>query len=286
MSGKRWIVTSVINNNVVSARNERNQERILIGKGIGFRMKSGDEVAPSKIEKEFFLKSKNAAGKLYALIAQTPEIYMEITSEIVKMAEKELDKELDEAVFLHLMDHISFAVSRMKQGIAFKCVLLWEIRSFYPKEFAAAKKGLELINEKTGVDLPEDEAGAMAIHIINAEFDYENVNDSVRMTELIHKIINIVRYRYHMNFDEESVHSVRFTTHLKFFAKRIFQDNMLDSDDSEFHEMIRKEYAEAYMCAEKIARVISEDYQLTVTEEEKIYLAVYIRRITMAEGKE
>ena len=36
MSGKRWIVTSVINNNVVSARNERNQERILIGKGIGF----------------------------------------------------------------------------------------------------------------------------------------------------------------------------------------------------------------------------------------------------------
>lgn len=35
----RWTVKSVINNNVVSARNERNQERILTGCGIGFRAK-------------------------------------------------------------------------------------------------------------------------------------------------------------------------------------------------------------------------------------------------------
>lgn len=35
----RWTVKSVINNNVVSARNERNQERILTGRGIGFRAK-------------------------------------------------------------------------------------------------------------------------------------------------------------------------------------------------------------------------------------------------------
>lgn len=208
MSGKRWIVTGAINNNVVSARNERNQERILIGKGIGFHMKSGDMVDPKKIEKEYFLKSKNIAGKLYALLANTPEIYMEITTEIVKLAEKKLEKELDEAVILHLLDHISFAVSRMEQGIAFKNALLWEIRSFYPKEFEVAQRGLALIYEKTGVMLPEDEAGAMAIHIVNAEFDYKDVNGSVKMAELIHKIINIVRYQYHMNFDEESVHVV------------------------------------------------------------------------------
>ena len=51
----RWTVKSVINNNVVSARNERNQERILTGRGIGFRAKPGDEVDASRVEKEFFL---------------------------------------------------------------------------------------------------------------------------------------------------------------------------------------------------------------------------------------
>lgn len=284
MSSKYWIVKSVINNNVVCARNERNQERILAGKGIGFNIKPGDEIDSSKVQKEYFLKSKNVTGKLYALLAQTPEIYMEIADDIVKKAEEALNKRLDEAVLLHLMDHISFAVSRMEQGLEFKNTLLWEIKSFYPKEFEVALYGLELIEKKTGVALPEDEAGAVAMHIVNAEFDYQDMNDSIRMTELIHKIVNVVRYQYGMNFDEESVHFVRFITHLKFFAKRLFTDEMLDSDDREFQELIRSQYQKSYECAEKIAKFIWEDYQIAVPEEELVYLTVYIRRITMKEN--
>lgn len=284
MNSKYWIVKSVINNNVVCARNERNQERILAGKGIGFNIKPGDEIDSSKVQKEYFLKSKNVTGKLYALLAQTPEIYMEIADDIVKKAEEALNKRLDEAVLLHLMDHISFAVSRMEQGLEFKNTLLWEIKSFYPKEFEVALYGLELIEKKTGVALPEDEAGAVAMHIVNAEFDYQDMNDSIRMTELIHKIVNVVRYQYGMNFDEESVHFVRFITHLKFFAKRLFTDEMLDSDDREFQELIRSQYQKGYECAEKIAKFIWEDYQIAVPEEELVYLTVYIRRITMKEN--
>ena len=155
----RWTVKSVINNNVVSARNERNQERILTGRGIGFHAKPGDTVDASRVEKEFFLKSKKLSGKLYALLAQTPEVYMEITDAIVKKAEEGLGKELNETVYLNLIDHLSFAVSRMKQGMNFRNVLLWEIRNFYPKEYEAALYGLALIEEKTGEKLPEDEAG-------------------------------------------------------------------------------------------------------------------------------
>ena len=242
MSPKRWIIKSAINNNVICARNERNQERILVGKGIGYKTKAGDEVDSSKVEKEYFLKSKNITGKLYALLAQTPEVYMEIADAIMKRAQQALGTELDEAILLHLIDHISFAVSRMKQGLEFKNVLLWEIRNFYSKEFEVAKYGLSLIAEKTGETLPEDEAGSIAMHIVNAEFDYKDINDSVRMTELIHKIINVVRYQYHMNFDEDSLHFVRFVTHLKFFAKRLFTDTMLDGNDLDFQNLIRTQY--------------------------------------------
>lgn len=280
MSPKRWRIKSAINNNVVCARNERNQERILVGRGIGFKVKPGDEIDSSKVEKEYFLKSKNITGKLYALLAQTPEVYMEIADNIMKRAQETLGTELDESILLHLIDHISFAVSRMKQGLEFKNVLLWEIKNFYPKEFEIAKYALALIEEKTGEALPEDEAGSIAIHILNAEFDYKDTNDSVRMTELIHKIVSVVRYQYHMNFDEESVHFVRFVTHLKFFAKRLFTDTMLDGNDPDFHELIRTQYAAGYECAEKIAKFIWDDYQIAVPEEELIYLTVYIRRIT------
>ena len=282
MGSRRWIIKNAISNNVVCARNERNQEQILVGKGIGFRAKNGDEVDPDKVEKEYFLKSKNVAGKLYALLAQTPEIYMEVADEIIRRAQKYLEKELDGAVLLHLMDHISFAVSRMEQGLAFKNVLLWEIKSFYPKEFEVAQYGLSLIEEQIGIALPEDEAGSIAMHIVNAEFDYHDINSSIQMTELIHKIISVVRYQYHMNFDEESVHFVRFVTHLKFFAQRLFTDKMLDGDDLDFQAMIKTQYADSYSCAEKIGRFIWDDYQIAVSEEELIYLTVYIKRITAA----
>lgn len=280
MGHNRWFVRTVINNNIVSARNARNQEYILTGKGIGFKVRPGEEVDAEKIEKEYYLKSKNVTGKLYALLANTPDVYLDITDEIVEYAQKLLGKELDEIIYLNLISHISFAVSRIQQGILFDNTLLWEIKSFYPKEFEAGKLGLALIREKAGEELPEDEAGTIAMHIVNAEFDYQGTNDSYKMTVLIHKIINVVRYQYKMNFDEDSVHFVRFVTHLKFFAQRLFQDKMLDSDDRGLQEMIRIQYPEAYGCAQKIIRIVWEDYQIAVPEEEVVYLAVYIHRIT------
>lgn len=281
MNGNKFRVINVINNNVIVAINERHQERILTGKGIGFQMKKGNSVDPAKIEKEYYLKSKNISGKLYALLAQTPEIYMEITSQIIKRAENVLGKSLDESIYLNLIDHVNFAVTRLKQGIAFKNILLWEIIHFYPQEYEVGLYALELLQEKVGYQLPQDEAGTIAMHIVNAEYDTKNMQDTMKMTELIHKAINLIRYQYHMNFDEESVHYVRFITHLKFFASRLFTDKMLDDPESGLRDLIGKSYPEAYVCAEKIAKLIWNDYQLAITEDEVCYLAVHIRRITM-----
>lgn len=283
MGGKYYSIVCVINNNVVSARNERNQERILVGKGIGFQARKGDVVDASKIDKEYFLKSKSVTGKLYALLAQTPESYMEIADKIVKKASEELHKELDESVFLNLIDHMSFAVSRIEKGLEFRNTLLWEIVHFYPAEYKIAEYGLELLKEYTGRELPADEAGSIAMHIVNAEFDQTDRNDAVRMTELIHKIVSVVRYQFHTNFDENSVHFVRFITHLKFFASRLFSGKMLDGEGDALLEMVQKQYPEAYECARRIRSLIVHDYLIEISEEEMIYLTVYIKRITTAE---
>lgn len=55
---------------------------------------------------------------------------------------------------------------------------------------------------------------------------------------------------------------------------------MLDENDLDFQALIRTQYKESYACAEKIAKFIWDDYQIAVSEEELIYLTVYIRRIT------
>ena len=50
------IIQKVINNNVVSTFDSNGKEVILMGKGIGFRKKTGDELDKTKIEKIFTLE--------------------------------------------------------------------------------------------------------------------------------------------------------------------------------------------------------------------------------------
>ena len=79
---------------------------------------------------------------------------------------------------------------------------------------------------------------------------------------------------------------VRFITHLKFFASRLFGDKMLDGEDRDFQELIQQKYPDAYECAGRISRLVWQDYQIAIPEEELVYLTVYIKRITTAEGQE
>ncbi|MBD7915401.1 PRD domain-containing protein [Clostridium sp. Sa3CUN1] len=275
-------ITRIINNNVICAINVRRQEVMLLGSGIGFQKKKGDEVDKEKIEKEFFLKSKNVAGKLYALLAQIPAEYMAVSDSIIKEAKETLGKDLNENIYITLTDHINFAVSRFLNGLNFKNALLWEVKKFYPSEFKIALKGLETINREFNVDLPEDEAASIALHIVNAELGSE-MEEVMEMTQLIQKVLNLVRYNYKINFNEESLNYMRFITHLKFFSYRLFSNKIIETNDVEFQDIIRDKYKDEYECSLKIRDLVNHDYKKELTEEELVYLTVHIRRVVMEE---
>lgn len=273
-------ITRIINNNVICAVNVRRQELILLGSGIGFQKKKGDEVDDDKIEKEFFLKSKNMAGKLYALLAQIPIEYMRVSDSIIKYAKETLGKELNENIYITLTDHINFAVARYLNGLSFKNALLWEIKKFYAPEFSIALKGVDIINKEFNVELTEDEAGSIALHIVNAELGSE-MEETMKITQLIQKVLNLVRYQYKVNFNENSLNYMRFVTHLKFFAYRLFSNNTSESNDEEFQDIIKAKYKNEYECSLKIRELIKQDYQKELTEEELVYLTVHIKRVIM-----
>lgn len=275
-------ITRIFNNNAICAVNPRRQELILLGSGIGFEKKKGDPVDIEKIEKEFFLKSKNVAGKLYALLAQIPMEYMSVSESIIKDAKEELGVELNENIYITLTDHISFAVTRYLNGLEFKNALLWEIKKFYSSEYKVALKALETINNQFNVKLLDDEAGAIALHIVNAELGSE-MEETVEITQLIQKVLNIVRYHFKVDFNDDSLHYIRFITHLKFFAYRLFKTRStpVENNDTEFQEIIKAKYKEEYQCSLKIADQIRHYYQKDLTEEDLVYLSVHIRRVTM-----
>lgn len=88
-------------------------------------------------------------------------------------------------------------------------------QKFYKEEYEVGKAALQIIHSKLGVRLPEDEAGHIALHLVNAELNEEMPN-MVNITKIMNDILNIVKRHFRLEYDEESLAYYRFITHLKF----------------------------------------------------------------------
>lgn len=272
-------ISKVINNNVVSARDEQGREIVVMGCGIAFQKKAGDEVEQGKIDKIFSLSTGKLTGQLEELLEKIPYEHIQVANEIISYARISLNRKLNDSIYIALTDHINFAIQRKQQGIAFQNALKWEIRRFYNHEYQIGKEAIEIIHRELSVELSEDEAAFIALHIVNAELDTDT-NQSMKMMNIIKDIENIVKYHFHIVMDEDSLVYERFVTHLKFFVQRAVCGQYYQTEDEEFCNLIRKQYCEAYECAGKIKAYMERQIQYELTEEEVIYLTVHIRRLT------
>ncbi|MGE8203293.1 BglG family transcription antiterminator LicT [Heyndrickxia sp. NPDC080065] len=271
-------IAKVINNNVISVLQADGSELVIMGRGIAFQKKIGEEVDQEKIEKVFALKNKQTSDNFKMLLREVPIELMAVVEDIINYTKTNLGKKLNENIYVSLTDHLNFAMERFQKGAEIKNALLWEIKQLYREEFLIGLKALEQINQKFHIDLPEDEAGFIAIHIINAEMN-ENVATTLNITKFIQQIINIVKYHFNVEFEEDSLNYFRFITHLKFFAQRIFIGTHYDNDDDYLYIMIKQKHKEAAKCTEKIKDYIKHTYNHVLTNEEMLYLTIHIERV-------
>lgn len=271
-------IAKVYNNNVISTFNEKNQELVVMGRGLAFQKKPGDFVDEEKIEKTFILKNNDLSERFKTLLYEVPIEYMEVTEEIIQLAKSRLGKNLNDSIYVSLTDHIHFAVDRHHKGYDIKNALLWEIKRFYKDEFSIGMEALKVVKEKIGVLLPEDEAGFIAMHIVNSGLN-EAMPNVANITRVMQDILNVVKYHYKISFDEESLNYFRFVTHLKFFAQRLYSKNYIEDDDPFLYESFKQKHKEAIECTEKINDYIQNQFDYSLTNNEKLYLAIHIQRV-------
>lgn len=280
------IIEKVLNNNVVIVKDEKDMEKIVMGRGLAFKKKVGDEFDESKIDKVFTLSNKEALNKFQELIVDIPIEHIELAEEIISHVKTDKGKKLNEIVYISLVDHIYTSIIRFLDGITVKNVLLWEIRRFYPEEFSIGLNALDMIEKRFNVRLPEDEAGFIALHLVNAEIDEDGMQDVYHITKLMQEIVNIVKYKFNIVFDENSVYYYRFITHLKFFAQRIINKNTYeDENDDDLLEVIKNKYINSYDCVKSISEFILKKYNYILSNEEKLYLTIHIERVIYKSNK-
>lgn len=268
-----------LNNNVVIALDADHKEVIVMGKGLGFNIQAGDTISADRIEKIFSLTDVKANKQLQEIIETIPISFVELTEEIFSYAKIHVASDLNDSVILHLCDHIYMALARQKEGITVKNVMLWDIQRFYQEEYQVGLYALDLIFEKMGVRLPEDEAGFIAIHIVNAQLK-QTTKSVHEITKLMEEIEQIVRIVLGVNIDSQSVYYHRFITHLRFFAQRLFSEQTHENQEvDEMMLLVKSRYPEAYACVGKIEKFIQEKYDYALSEEEILYLSIHLSRI-------
>ncbi|PJZ17535.1 antitermination protein BlgG [Lactobacillus crispatus] len=270
------------NNSAALIENNQGQEEIVLGKGVGFGLKKGDPVDESKIERRFV--TKDEVDQVKGFDPKT----IEVTNKVLQLVESLLQIKFNDFQYLALADHIDFALTRIKDHIDIAPANnSWEVQNLFPKEFAAAKKVVNLINQEMQIKLPQSESVLMTYHLVNAKSDVSQVQETIQITNLIRGIIDIIQLQYSMQLDTSSFNYSRFVSHLRILLVRFLRNKQKEeaSLDPAMLGFMKIKYSKAYETAERITTYLHAKMGWDLDSDDEFYLVLHIWRVTSRQEK-
>ncbi|MGR3742341.1 PRD domain-containing protein [Companilactobacillus sp. DQM5] len=276
------LIDSVVNNNVVMSKDDDNNELILVGKGLGFKAKKGDEIEESRIQKRFYLEDQTLFSKFKSILNELSSEELIITSEIINYAQASLGKKLNESIYITLSDHIHFVIERYNKNELITNTFIWDIKRYYSTEFEIAQYAVRLINQRFKAQLDDNEAGFIAFHFINASSEMNKSIGANKLMDLVHQIVNIVSYNLNISIDMSDVNGYRFINHVKYFAQRVLEKistDVTDQSDNELYEIVKSKYKESFIIMKKISEFLLQQYQHKMSKNDQLYFMIHIHRL-------
>lgn len=265
----------IFNNNAVSAVMPDGREIIVLGKGIGFNKRPGDEINDRLAEKIYYVQSEMQTKFLQMLQDVQPDV-MKAAERIIALAERNGFAMSNQAT-ISLVDHIGFAIERQREGMTLPNLLLSETQLLYRREFDLGCQALGIIRECCGVELPIDEAGYIALHILSISVDQNAAYDILKFVK---GALDIIKQTYGVVLDSESIDTMRLITHLKFLAQRIFQNSGWEDEGMEsMYEMLLDRHPENRTCLNRLDEYCRTAFGYTLNLQEKFYLLVHLTKI-------
>lgn len=270
-------ITKILNNNVVISK-INGEERIVMGAGIAFGKKNGQAIEKDKIDKIFRMTS-DEQERMLTLIKELDDDVLLISQEIIVEANKLYKEPLSESIYIALTDHINYAIKRHKEGTVINNPLFYEIKRLYPDEYKIGLFGIDRVAKHFNLDMPKDEAGFIAMHIVNANMN-ESISNVYEITKITQSIVNLVRYHFNLDVSEEELSYARFITHLKFFSQRLINSESLEEVmDISLLASLQRKYSESNRCVDKIGDFLKRNYNHDLSNDERVYLILHIARL-------
>ena len=158
------------------------------------------------------------------------------SSDIATTAGKALDCKLSGNLAFTLADHIQYAIERVADGIVFENPLANEVRFVYPREVSLGARGIEIVRERTGIELPACEAISIALHLVNSEIDgmgsAQDMDLVMKSAVILDRATQIIEKHVGQPLDHSSYAYVRFVAHMRFLIRRLKQGGSKRTENS------------------------------------------------------
>lgn len=278
-------ILRVFNNNVVLAK-DATGEKIITGRGIGFKARPGQPVDSSKVVRIFVPAEGRDPDHIATMLTEIPLAHITLVTDAVIAAGLPESMTKNASLLVALADHIGFAIMRAANGQRADYPLLAEVSQLYSEEYAQAQAILSHINralnDRRIAPLPRSEAVAITLHLVNAGFATGDLSFTYTMTGVLQQLLTIIESDFGIALAPETVNVGRFITHLRYLFVRIAKHEQLKDYSSAIGQAIRDSSPEAYRCAQRIAAVIELRLGSGLTEDEISYLTLHIARIVQA----
>ena len=268
----------VLNNNVVISIDASGQERVLMGRGLGFQLLPSDTIDPAKVEKTFVLDQGSDAAHARQLLASVPYPVIEAVTTAVDEAERTLGRSLGRRLPLAIIDHIQFVLERMQKGIRIPTTSMPELRVLHPQEFDAATAMARSVSVSLNTTLPDEEAVFLTMHLLNATRDEPNGTAALLFRRVQH-VVTTVEGGLGVQLDTASPDYARFILHIQFLLQRLVAKSMLRGSDTSFFEFAKHSYPRSYAIAADVKSYVSAATGSDLTDEELLYVIVHVERL-------
>lgn len=272
---QNYVVNRVLSNNVLMVE-AGSENYILIGKGIGFGKKKGSAIDNlDGVEEQFISLNGLDQQEQDSFLNQVDPKVIEVVNEILPMAEKELGTELSEASHVGLIDHINFAVKRIREGIEIVNPFLFETEMLYPEEFELSKKAIKRIEEVLDIQIPEAEVGFLSLHFYGGR-NNSSKTKALEHSKMMNNIIGYVDEKISGGLDKNSFFGKRFIIHLIGVISRVSEEK---TNENMFMDQIKKNLSIEFKLAYDIAKIMEQTLKKPVPEGEMGYIAMHLHKL-------
>ncbi len=281
------LISQVLNNNVLLVEDGQDQEKIIWGRGIGFKAHRGQNYDPQPNDRVFSAVPHNDDKWLDSfkqLSSKIPREYFELTDQIIALAQSQIDADFDEHLLVPLTDHIYFAVERFRMGLNLANPMLIDLKRFFAKEYQVGKQAQQLIHQLSGVPVSDDEAGFIAIHLVEHEIQHSDstITNFSNILEISSGVNSIIEAAFGRQFSEDSIAVSRLMTHLHYLIlrSRTKHPHKPSPDDTELLASLLRRHHRAGACLSQVVAYLEKQIDYRFTDSDRLYLLIHIVHIT------